>query len=66
MGQQVHDVQNSCMLYLFIIEPLTDTFKAQVLLYKEEYTVMLASGGMSMEDGPVTYLIEMSHYAHLP
>ena len=52
MGQEVHDAQNSYMLYLFIIKLLMDMFKVQVLLYKEDYTVMLAGGSTLMKAGP--------------
>ena len=42
----------SYMLYLFIIKSLTDTFKAQVLFYEEDYMVTNTASTASMKDGP--------------
>ena len=52
MGQQVRSVQDSYMLYRFIMESLTDTFKAQVLHYEADYTITPVIGLLPMKGGP--------------
>lgn len=38
-GQQTREAQNSDMLYHFLMESLAVTFKAEVLLYSNDYTI---------------------------
>ena len=49
---QGREAQDAYMLYNFLIESLTDAFKAQVLLYEQDYTIMPMGGLPSMKDGP--------------
>ena len=39
IGLQGCEAQDTYMLYNFLIESLMDSFKAQVLLYKQNYTI---------------------------
>ena len=50
IGLQGHEVQDTCMLYNFLIESLTDAFKAQVLLYEHDYTITPMGGPPLMKD----------------
>ena len=52
MGIQGREAQDSYMLYNFLIESLTDSFKAQVLLYEQDYTLAPLGGQPAMKDGP--------------
>ena len=47
-----HEAQDSYMLYNFLIESLTDSFKAQVLLYEQDYTITPMGGQPAMKEGP--------------
>ena len=47
-GQQTRDAQNSDMLYYFLIESLTETFKAQVLLFVDNFTINDAPDGICL------------------
>ena len=44
VGIQGREAQDSYMLYNFLIESLTDSFKAQVLLYEQDYTITPMGG----------------------
>ena len=45
-------MQDSYILYIFLIESLTDAFKVQVLLYETDYTITPVGGRPAMKDGP--------------
>ena len=47
---QGREAQESYMLYNFLIESLTDSFKAQVLLYEQDYTITPMGGQPVMKD----------------
>ena len=65
--------QDSYMLYNFLIESLTDSFKAQVLLYEQDYTITPMGGQPAMKDGPMllkrlimlTYIDNQATRAHI-
>ena len=67
------EAQDSYMLYIFLIESLTDFFKAQVLLYKQDYTITTMGGQPAMKDGPkllkriimFTYIDNKASTAHI-
>ena len=73
VGMQGHEGQDSYMLYNFLIESLTDSFKAQVLLYKHDYTITPMGGQPAMKDGPMllkrlimlTYIDNRATTAHI-
>ena len=44
------------MLYIFLIKPLTDAFKAQVFLYETNYTITPVGGQPAMKDDPTLLL----------
>ena len=52
VGLQGCEAQDAYMLYNFLIESLRDAFKAQVLLYEHNYTIMPMGGLPLMKDGP--------------
>ena len=52
VGIQGRESQDSYMLYNFLIESLTDSFKAQVLLYEQDYFITHMRGQPDMKDGP--------------
>ena len=52
VGLQGREAQDTYMLYNFLIESLTEAFKAQVLLYEQDYTITPMGGLPSMKDGP--------------
>ena len=61
------------MLYNFLIKSLTDSFKAQVLLYEQDYTITPMGGQPAMKDGPtllkrlimLTYIDNRATTAHI-
>ena len=71
--QQGQEVQDSYMLYIFLIESLTNAFKAQVLLYETNYTITPVGGRPVMKDGPtllkrvimLTYIDNRATTAHI-
>ena len=73
VGIQGREAQDSYMLYNFLIESLTDSFKAQVLLYEQDYTVTPIGGQPAMKDGPtllkrlimLTYIDNRATTAHI-
>ena len=73
VGMQGCEAQESYMLYNFLIEPLTDSFKAQVLLYKQDYTITPMGGQPAMKDRPtplkrlimLTYIDNRATTAHI-
>ena len=73
VGMQGREAQDSYMLYNFLIESLTDSFKAQVLLYKQDYTITPMGGQPAMKDGPmllkrlimITYIDNRATTAHI-
>ena len=73
MGIQGCKAQDSYMLYNFLIESLTDSFKAQVLLYEQDYTITPIGGQPAMKDGPtllkrlimLTYIDNRATTAHI-
>ena len=73
VGIQGRESQDSYMLYKFIIESLTDSFKAQVLLYEQDYTITRMGGQPDMKDGPtllkrliiLTYVDNRATTAHI-
>ena len=70
---QGREAQDSYMLYNFLIESLTDSFKAQVLLYEQDYTITPIGGQPAMKDGPtllkrlimLTYIDNRATTAHI-
>ena len=70
---QGHEAQDAYMLYNFLIESLMDTFKAQVLLYEQDYTITPMGGQPTMKDGPMllkriimlTYIDNRATTAHI-
>ena len=70
---QGREAQDSYMLYNFLIESLTDSFKAQVLLYEQDYTITPLGGQPAMKDGPtllkriimLTYIDNRATTAHI-
>ena len=52
IGMQECEAQDSYMVYNFLIESLTDSFKAQVLLYEQDYTITPMGGQPAMKDVP--------------
>ena len=50
IGLQGREVQDAYMLYNFLIESLTDAFKAQVLLYEHDHTITPTAGLPLMKD----------------
>ena len=73
VGIQGCEAQDSYMLYNFLIESLTDSFKAQVLLYEQDYTITPMGGQPAMKDGPtllkqliiLTYIDNRATTAHI-
>ena len=73
VGIQGREAQDSYMLYNFLIESLTDSFKAQVLLYEQDYTITPIGGQPAMKDGPtllkrlimLTYIDNRATTAHI-
>ena len=73
VGMQGREVQDSYMLYNFLIESLTDSFKAKVLLYKQDYTITPLGGQPAMKDRPtllkrlimLTYIDNWATTAHI-
>ena len=73
VGIQGREAQDSYMLYNFLIESLTDSFKAQVLLYEQDYTITPLGGQPAMKDGPtllkrlimLTYIDNRATTAHI-
>ena len=73
VGMQGHEAQDSYMLYNFLIESLTDSLKAQVLLYEQDYTITPLGGQPAMKDGPtllkriimLTYIDNRATTAHI-
>ena len=73
VGIQGREAQDSYMLYNFLIESLTDSFKAQVLLYEQDYTITPMGGQPAMKDGPtllkrlimLTYIDNRATTAHI-
>ena len=51
VGLQGCEAQHAYMLYNFLIESLMDAFKAQVLRYEHNYTIMPMGGLPLMKDG---------------
>jgi hypothetical protein len=48
IGQPTRDAQNSDMLYHYIMNSLTDSFKSEVLLYVDQYTVNNTPDGICL------------------
>ena len=73
VGMQGRKAQDSYMLYNFLIESLTDSFKVQVLLYEQDYTITPMGGQPAMKDGPtllkmlimLTYIDNQATTAHI-
>ena len=73
VGLQGCKAQDAYMLYNFLIKSLMDAFKAQVLLYEQDYTIMPMGGLPSMKDGPpllkriimLTYIDNRATTAHI-
>ena len=73
VGIQGREAQDSYMLYNFHIESLTDSFKAQVLLYEQDYTITPMGGQPAMKGGPtllkwliiLTYIDNRATTAHI-
>ena len=73
VGIQGREAQDSYMLYNFLIESLTDSFKAQVLLYEQDYAITPMGGQPAMKDGPtllkrlimLTYIDNRATTAHI-
>ena len=73
VGMQGREAQDSYMLYNFLIKSLTDSFKAQVLLYKQDYTITPMGGQPAMKDRPtllkrlimLTYIDNRATTAHI-
>ena len=73
VGIQGREAQDSYMLYNFLIESLMDSFKAQVLLYKQDYTITPMGGQPPMKDRPtllnrlimLTYINNRATTAHI-
>ena len=73
VGIQGREAQDSYMLYNFLIELLTDSFKVHVLLYKLDYTITPMGGQPAMKDGPtllkrlimLTYIDNRATTAHI-
>ena len=73
VGMQGRQAQESYMLYNFLIESLTDSFKAQVLLYEQDYNIMPMGGQPAMKEGPtllkwlimLTYIDNRATTAHI-
>ena len=73
VGIQGREAQDTYMLYNFLIESLTDSFRAQVLLYEQDYTITPMGGQPSMKDGPtllkrlimLTYIDNRATTAHI-
>ena len=73
VGIQGREAQDSYMLYNFLIESLTDSLKAQVLLYEKDYTITPMGGQSPMKDGPTllkrlimhTYIDNRAMTAHI-
>ena len=65
--QQMRDAQNSDMLYYFLIESLTETFKAQVLLFVDNFTINDAPDGICLLKQIVvlTYIDNRATTAHI-
>ena len=67
------EAQDAYMLYNFLIKSLTDAFKAQVLLYEQDYTITPLGGLPSMKDGStllkriimLTYIDNRATTAHI-
>ena len=66
-GQQTRDAQNSDMLYYFLIESLTETIKAQVLLFVDNFTINDAPDGICLLKQIVvlTYIDNRATTAHI-
>ena len=70
---QGREAQDSYMLYNFLIESLMDSFKPQVLLYEQDYTITRMGGQPAMKDGPtllkrlimLTYIDNRATTAHI-
>ena len=73
VGMQGREAQDSYMIYNFLIESLTDSFKAQVQLYEQDYTITPMGGQPAMKDGPtlikrlimLTYIDNRATTAHI-
>ena len=73
VGIQGREAQDSYMLYNFLIESLTDSFKVQMLLYEQDYTITPMGGQPAMKDGPtllkrlimLTYIHNRATTAHI-
>ena len=73
VGLQGREAQDTYMLYNFLIESLMDAFKAQVLLYEQDYTITPMGGLPAMKDGPtllkriimLTYIDNQATTAHI-
>ena len=73
VGMQGREAQDSYMLYNFLIESLTDSFKAQVLRYEQDYTITPMAGQLTMKDGStllkrlimLTYIDNRATMAHI-
>ena len=73
VGIQTREAQDSYMLYNFLIASFTDSFKAQVLLYEQDYTITPMGGKPAMKDGPtllkrliiLTYIDNRATTAHI-
>ena len=73
IGLQGREAQDTYILYNFLIESLMEAFKAQVFLYKQDYTVTPMGGLPSMKDGPtllkqiimLTYIDNRATTAHI-
>ena len=50
---QGREAQDAYMLFNFLIESLTDSFKAQVHLYEQDYMIMPMGQLPAMKDGPM-------------
>ena len=73
VGMQGREAQDSYMLYNFLIESLSNSFKTQVLLYEQDYTITPLGGQPAMKDGPtllkriimLTYIDNRATTAHI-